>query len=107
VRAKRLVPRATARRDVDSVIGHYRSVAGEKTALGFIDALDQAYRHISRHPASGSPRYAHELDLPGLRFWRIRRFPYLIFYIERDDRIDIWRVLHGERDIPAWMRASI
>jgi toxin ParE1/3/4 len=26
-----------------------------------------------------------------------------VFYIEMDDHIDVWRVLHGERDIPAWM----
>jgi toxin ParE1/3/4 len=24
--------------------------------------------------------------------------------VEHSDRIDVWRVLHGERDIPAWMR---
>ena len=24
--------------------------------------------------------------------------------IERDDYIDVWRVLHGQRDIPAWMQ---
>jgi len=105
VSVKQVVPRAIARWDIDAAIGHYLSVAGGQTALRFIDALDRAYQHIARHPASGSPRYAHELDLPGLRCWPIRRFPYLIFYIERDDRIDVWRILHGERDIPAWMRA--
>ena len=104
---KRVVPRAIARRDIDAAVGHYLSAAGEKTALRFIDALERAYRHISSHPASGSPRYAHELDLPEIRCWPLRRFPYLVFYIERGDRIDVWRILHGERDIPAWMRVSI
>ncbi|ENO88947.1 plasmid stabilization system [Thauera aminoaromatica S2] len=33
------------------------------------------------------------------------RYPYLVFYVERADHIDVWRVLHGERDIPAWMQA--
>lgn len=32
-------------------------------------ALELAYRHISRHPASGSSRYAVELKLLGLRAW--------------------------------------
>jgi toxin ParE1/3/4 len=27
-----------------------------------------------------------------------------VFYIERGDHIDIWRVIHAHRDIPAWMR---
>jgi len=43
------------------------------------------------------------LNLPGLRFWRCKRFPYLVFYVETDDQINIWRVLHGSRDIPAWL----
>jgi toxin ParE1/3/4 len=31
-------------------------------------------------------------------------YPHLIFYIERDDHVDVWRVLDGKRDIPAWMQ---
>jgi toxin ParE1/3/4 len=27
----------------------------------------------------------------------------LIIYLERDTRLDIWRVLHAQRDVPAWM----
>lgn len=37
----------------------------------------------------------------GLRSRSIARFPFLIFYMERDDHIDVWRVLHAQRDIPA------
>ncbi len=59
--------------------------------------------HISRHPSAGSTRYAFELDLPGLRCWPLARYPYRVFYVERDDHIDVWRILHGARDIPAWL----
>jgi toxin ParE1/3/4 len=104
VTVKPVVPRALARQDVDDVVDHYLADAGEKVALGFIDAVERAYRHIAAQPATGSPRYAHELGLAGLRSWPLRRYPYLIFYVERDDHVDVWRVLHGERDIPAWMR---
>jgi proteasome lid subunit RPN8/RPN11 len=45
-----------------------------------------------------------ELDLPDLRSWKLWRFPYLIFYVARGEYIDVWCVLHAERDIPAWMR---
>ena len=45
----------------------------------------------------------HELNLPGLRFWPLTRYPHLVFYVERPDHIDVWRVLHGTRDIPQWM----
>lgn len=34
----------------------------------------------------------------------VARYPYLVFYIERPDHIDVWRVLHGQRDVPAWMQ---
>ena len=29
--------------------------------------------------------------------------PHLVFYVECPDHIDVWRMLHGRRDIPAWM----
>ncbi len=103
MKAKRVVPREVASRDVDEAIDHYLGEGAAKAALGFVEALEKAYAHISRQPASGSPRYAHELNLPGLRFWPLTRFPYLVFYFERDDCVDVWRVLHGQRDIPAWM----
>jgi toxin ParE1/3/4 len=97
--------REQANRDVEDAISHYLSEDAEHAALGFVDALEQAYAHIGRHPSTGSPRYAHELNLPGLRSWPLTRYPYLVFYMEHADRIDVWRVLHGQRDIPAWMQA--
>jgi toxin ParE1/3/4 len=27
-----------------------------------------------------------------------------VFYREQPDHIDVWRVLHAQRDIPAWMQ---
>ncbi len=101
---KPVIPRALASRDVDQAIDHYLDEGGERVGLGFIDVLEKAYRHIARHPASGAPRYAQELDLPGLRAWPLKRYPYLVFCVERDDHIDVWRVFHSQRDLPAWMR---
>ncbi len=106
MKAKPVVPRALANRDVNEAIDHHLSGNAAQAALGFIEALQQAYRHIGRHPATGSPRYAHELNLPNLRCWPLKRYPYLVFYGERDNHIDVWRILHGQRDIPAWMQDS-
>lgn len=103
MKAKPVVPRERAHRDVEDAVAHYLENA-ESAALGFIDALEKAYAHIGRHPATGSPRYASELNLPGLRFWPLTRYPYLVFYVEHPDHIAVWRVLHGQRDIPAWMQ---
>ena len=102
--AKPIVPRELANADVEEAIAYYLREASDEAALGFVDALETAYRHISRHPTSGSSRYAVELSLSGLRSWPLRRFPHLVFYVETKDCIDIWRVLHSARDIPAWMQ---
>jgi toxin ParE1/3/4 len=104
VSGKPVVPRELARQDIGEAIAYYLSQDAEQAALGFIDELERALAHIGRQPGTGSPRYAHELDLPGLRFWPLLRYPYLIFYVERDDRVDVWRVLQGQRDIPQWLQ---
>lgn len=101
---KPVVPRERANRDVDEAIAYYVSENAPQAALGFIDSLEQAYRHIGQHPDTGSSRYAFELNLPGLRCWPLKKYPHLIFYLERSDHIDVWRVLHGTRDIPSGMR---
>lgn len=31
------------------------------------------------------------------------RYPYLLFYFEQAQHIEVWRVLHGNRDLPAWL----
>lgn len=104
MKSKPVIPREQANRDVDDALAYYLTEAGDAVALGFIDALEKAYSHIGRQPATGSPRYAHELNLPGLRAWPLTRYPYLVLYVEHLDHIDVWRVLHGQRDIPAWMQ---
>lgn len=103
MKSKPIVPRSEANRDVDEAIDHYLSESAEHAALGFIDALEKAYTHIARHPATGSPRYAHALNIPGLRSWPLTRYPHLVFFMEREDHTDVWRVLHGQRDIAAWL----
>ncbi len=96
--------RERARRDIDEAVDHYLTDAGTSIALAFIDALEEAFRRIGQHPASGSPRYAQELSLPGLRSRILSGFPYLVFYVEREADIDVWRVLHTARDVPVWLR---
>lgn len=104
--AKPVVPRLRANQDVEAAIDRYLSEASATVALDFVAALEEAYGHLSRQPATGSPRYAHELNLAGLRFWPLSRFPYLVFYFDLADCVDVWRVLHAQSDIPAWMQSA-
>lgn len=106
MKTKSVALRELAEEDIDKALEHYIGVGGDATALDFIDAVETAFRQISAHPGSGSPRYAIELDLPDVRFWRLKRFPYLVFYIERETEVDVWRVLHGQSDIPAWLNPT-
>lgn len=76
------------------------------SALDFVDVLEQTFLQIQRRPAIGSPRYAHELNLPDLRFWPCKRFPYLVFYVESAQQIDVWRILHSRRNIPSWLQSN-
>lgn len=98
---ERIVQSAQADEDIEQAVAQYRGGGGVPAARGFLVALKEAYAHIARFPATGSPRYAHELRIPDLRTWQLRPHPYLVFFIERDDHIDVWRVLHGRRDLPA------
>ena len=101
---KRIVLRPLAERDIDGAIRHYRSEGGRPLAAKCAEAIESALRNIGAHPATGSPRYAAQLKLAGLRFWPVMRFPYLIFYVEPADHVDVWRVLHAARDLPVWLR---
>ena len=93
--------RKSARQDVADAAYWYACHGGLTLGEDFLIAVEEAVSHIAHCPASGSPRYADILKIAGLRFWAVERFPYLIFYIEHATQIDIWRVLHGERDIAA------
>ncbi len=100
---KTVVPRTRALADIDEALDHYAQEAGGEVALRFVDALQNAFERTGQSPGTGSPGWSHELGLPGLRTRRIQGFPWLVFYIELDTHIDVWRVLHTKRDIPASM----
>ena len=97
---KPVIPRTAATRDAEQAIQHYLEEGAWKAASDFVSALEEAFTHIGAHPESGSPRMGHELELPGLRAWPLSRYPYLVFYVEREDHVDVWRVLHVRRDVP-------
>lgn len=97
---KPAVLRQRAEQDIDEALAHWLDQGGPALAGRFIDALQQALEHLSAHPGSASPRWGHELGLPGLRAWPLTRFPYLIFFVERPGHLDVWRVLHQRRDLP-------
>lgn len=96
---RRLQLRPLAQADIDAILAYCREQGGPRLAMEFAEQLEAALRTLATHPAIGSPRYADLLDIPGLRSWPIKPSAYLIFYVDDAGRLDIWRVLHGRRDI--------
>ena len=72
----------------------------------FVLALERAISRIEHHTGIGAPRYAHELNIPLLRFWVVTKFPYAVFYIEHDQHLAVIRVVHMSRDIPATLQGG-
>jgi toxin ParE1/3/4 len=96
-----VVPRRLATQDLRVAATHYAAEVDAATARGFIDAVERTFTTIVRQPAIGSARYAVELDWPELRTHPVQRFPYLVIYLEQTDHVDVLRVVHATRDLPA------
>jgi toxin ParE1/3/4 len=106
VAAKPVQFRDLANADLDSAADYYVATADVDVALHFVDAVEAASRRVSKNPGLGSPRFAYELSIPGLRATTVGKFPYVLFYVEREDVVDVWRLLHTSRDIPATLQDS-
>lgn len=102
--AKRVVLTAQARREVRETTAWYRQEGGAPLARRWAAAVEGVLRRTGENPRIGSNRYAVSLNVPGLRFRKVGNFPYLVFYVECEEHIDVSRVLHAQRDIPAWMQ---
>ena len=64
----------------------------------FLEAAYDTFDFLARNPGIGRQRA--DLGFSEIRSWRIEGFGrYLIFSRELPDRIQIWRVLHGARDL--------
>jgi toxin ParE1/3/4 len=99
VSKKRLIRHAAARRDLERASDYYANKAGPEVARRFLEAARAALREVGNRPGAGSPRYGEKLGAPHLRTRRVSRFPYLIFYLEHPDFVEVFRVLHERRDI--------
>ena len=87
-----------AQKDIDGIVVHY-SRESLVLANRFIRQYETSIRAIAAMPGRGSPRFGNELGIPDLRTYAMRDFPYLVFYRDHIDAIDIDRVLHSHRDV--------
>jgi toxin ParE1/3/4 len=92
-----LLPQALS--DRKEAARYYREEAGRAVAERMVAATKEALCQIEQQPGIGSPRMGGILEIPGLRGWRVDGFPLVWFYFERDDYLDVVRLLGERQDI--------
>ncbi len=72
----------------------------QRSGLGneFLNEVASALRQIEADPLRPLIYYR------GLRRVLTRRFPYKVFYLVEENRVIVFRVLHGFQDHPRWLR---
>ena len=69
-------------------------------ALRFLERVEQTIKGLSLFPASGAPFPSRLAELAGLRTRLVKDFPnHVVFYIEREEAIEVVRVLRGGQDM--------
>ena len=89
----RVIRSRQARRDTLKIwvsIAEQNMPAADAMVNSFTEALDQSVRFAGRGPARDELR-------PGLRSFPVR--PYLLFYKQVPDGIELVRVIHGAQDL--------
>ena len=62
-------------------------------AVKLANATNAALDQIELDPGIGSPTLGKLLGIPGLRTWRVAKFPLLWCYFESGDHLDVVRLL--------------
>ncbi|HLA33402.1 MAG TPA: type II toxin-antitoxin system RelE/ParE family toxin [Rhodocyclaceae bacterium] len=97
---KRAILRPQARADVKAEVRYYRQHAGRPTADKLAQAIDNALQLLQFEAGIGSSRIGELLDIPDLKNWRLTGFPLILLYFEREDFLDVVRLLGERQDIP-------
>jgi toxin ParE1/3/4 len=98
---KPAVLRPQALRDQQGEVRYYRKEGGSRVAVKLANATNAALDQIELSPGIGSPALGKLLGTPGLRTWRVARFPLLGCYFERGDHLDVVRLLGERQDLAA------
>jgi toxin ParE1/3/4 len=100
VKPVRLTP--AAKQDRRDEVLYYRTEAGARVAKKLVDAMKKALQALEQQPGMGSPAIGQELDIGGLRTWRLDGFPLSLWYFERADHVLVVRLV-GQRQDPEYL----
>ncbi len=98
---KPAVLRPQALRDQQGEVRYYRKEGGARLAVKVAKATNETLDQVELEPGMGSPRLGKLLGIPGLRTWRVGKFPLLWCYFEREDHLDVVRLLGERQDLIA------
>jgi toxin ParE1/3/4 len=91
-----------ADRDVDECF-LYIAERSREAAVRFLQALDTTLEKLAAMPELGQRQEFGRAELVEMRAWQVRGFEnYVIFYRPMAGGIEVLRVLHAARDIPAF-----
>jgi toxin ParE1/3/4 len=94
--AERLSWSRRAERDIREIWTYYATKASAELASKVLLAIEAAAGRVADHQMAGRPRD----DLrPGLR--SVLAHPYIVFYRVKESDVEIVRVLHERRNLPA------
>ena len=96
---KPAVLRPQALLDQQGEVRYYRKQGGARLAVKLAKASNEALDQLELEPGMGSPTLGKLLGIPGLRTWRVAKFPLLWCYFERKDHLDVVRLLGERQDI--------
>ena len=78
-----------------------------RTALRFLDAAEKTFALLARFPQLGAQHPCLPESLRQIRCFPVKRFAtFVVFYLVKDDGIEVIRVLHGARNMPAVFAAE-
>lgn len=61
----------------------------------YMKCIFKASEHLATLPGAGKPG-----RMPGTREWLVKDTPCALIYAERDNKVHILRVMHGNRQFP-------
>src|SRR5438105_1418643 len=93
--------RPSADADVDEIAAYIARDSAEQ-AMRFYDAVNATYKMILEDPKRWAPYGFTDPRLSDVRKRSVLGFPnHLVFYRIDADMVEVARVLHGARDLPA------
>jgi len=97
-RSRALKLHSQAQAELQTSVSFYRERGGERLAERFKEHVEAGFKAIMANPE----RFPPARDIPGVRKFRLKHFPFALLFIRRTANIWIVAVAHGSRKPGYW-----